>query len=46
LKQFDFSKVIDNSIVDRFVKESYFEEVFDPLIRELQQKRQVQAFGR
>jgi ABC-type nitrate/sulfonate/bicarbonate transport system substrate-binding protein len=46
LKQFDFSKVIDNSIVDRLVKEGYFEEVFGPSIRELQQKRQAQAFGR
>jgi ABC-type nitrate/sulfonate/bicarbonate transport system substrate-binding protein len=46
LKQFDFSKVIDNSIVDRLVKEGYFEELFGPSIRELQQKRQAQAFGR
>jgi ABC-type nitrate/sulfonate/bicarbonate transport system substrate-binding protein len=46
LKQFDFSKAIDNSIVDRLVKEGYFEELFGPSIRELQQKRQAQAFGR
>jgi ABC-type nitrate/sulfonate/bicarbonate transport system substrate-binding protein len=46
LKQFDFSKVIDNSIVDRLVKQGFFEEVFGPSIRELQQKRQAQAFGR
>ena len=45
LKQFDFSKVIDNGIVDRLAKEGYFEEVFGPSIRELQQKRQAQAFG-
>ena len=46
LKQFDFSKSIDNSIVDRLVKEGYFEETFGPSIRELQRKRQAQAFGR
>jgi len=46
LKQFDFSKVIDNSIVDRLVKEGYFEEVFGPSIRELQLKKQAQAFGK
>jgi ABC-type nitrate/sulfonate/bicarbonate transport system substrate-binding protein len=46
LKQVDFSKVIDNSIVDRLVKEGYFEEIFGPSIRELQQKKQAQAFGK
>ena len=46
LKQFDFSKVIDNSIIDRLVKEGFFEEVFGPSIRGLEQKRQAQAFGR
>jgi len=44
LKQFDFSKVIDNSIVDRHVKEGFFQQLFGPSIRELQQKRQAQAF--
>jgi ABC-type nitrate/sulfonate/bicarbonate transport system substrate-binding protein len=46
LKQFEFGKVVDNSVVDRLVKEGFFEEVFGPSIRELQQKRQAQAFGR
>jgi ABC-type nitrate/sulfonate/bicarbonate transport system substrate-binding protein len=44
LKQFDFSKVIDNSIVDRLVKEGFFLQVFGPSIKELQQRRQAQAF--
>jgi ABC-type nitrate/sulfonate/bicarbonate transport system substrate-binding protein len=44
LKQFDFSKVIDNSIVDRLIKEGFFEEVFGPSVRDLQQKRRAQAF--
>jgi ABC-type nitrate/sulfonate/bicarbonate transport system substrate-binding protein len=46
LKQFDFSKVIDNSVVDRLVKEGFFEGVFGPSISELQRKRHAQAFGR
>jgi ABC-type nitrate/sulfonate/bicarbonate transport system substrate-binding protein len=44
IKQFDFSKVIDNSIVQRLIKEGFFQQVFDPAIKELQQKRQTQAF--
>lgn len=44
LKQFDFTKVIDNSIVDRLVREGFFQQVFGPSVRELQQKRQAQAF--
>jgi ABC-type nitrate/sulfonate/bicarbonate transport system substrate-binding protein len=44
LKQFDFSKVIDNSMVNRLVKEGFFEQLFGPSVRELQQKRQAQAF--
>ena len=46
LKQFDFARVIDNGVVERLVKEGYFEALFGPSIRELQQKRQAQAFGR
>jgi ABC-type nitrate/sulfonate/bicarbonate transport system substrate-binding protein len=46
LKQFDFARVIDNGVVDRLVKEGYFEALFGASIRELQQKRQAQAFGR
>ena len=43
LRQFDFSKAIDNSIVDRLIKDGFFEEVFGPSIRDLQQKRRAQA---
>jgi len=45
LKQFDFSKVIDNGVVDRLVKEGFFEQVFGSSIRELQRKRRAEAFG-
>jgi ABC-type nitrate/sulfonate/bicarbonate transport system substrate-binding protein len=44
IKQFDFSKVIDNSIVDRLVKEGFFQQIFGSSIRELQQKRKSQSF--
>jgi ABC-type nitrate/sulfonate/bicarbonate transport system substrate-binding protein len=46
LKGVDLSKVIDNSLVDQLVKEKYFESVFGPSIRQEQQRRQTQAFGR
>ena len=46
LKGVDFSKVIDNSLIDQLVKEKYFESVFGPSIREEQQRKQALAFGR
>ena len=46
LKGADLTKVVDNSVVDQLVKEKYFETVFGPSIREEQQRRQGQAFGR
>ena len=46
LKGVDVSKIIDNSLVDQLVKEKYFEAVFGPSIRDEQQRRQAQAFGR
>jgi ABC-type nitrate/sulfonate/bicarbonate transport system substrate-binding protein len=46
LKGVDFSKMIDNSLVDQLVKEKYFEAVFGAAIRDEQQRKQAQAFGR
>jgi hypothetical protein len=46
LKGADFSKMIDNSLVDQLVKEKYFETVFGAAIRDEQQRRQAMAFGR
>jgi ABC-type nitrate/sulfonate/bicarbonate transport system substrate-binding protein len=46
LKGADFAKMIDNSLVDQLVKEKYFETVFGSTIRDEQQRRQAQAFGR
>jgi ABC-type nitrate/sulfonate/bicarbonate transport system substrate-binding protein len=44
IRQFDFSKVIDNGIVRRLVKEGFFQQVFGQAVKELEQKRQAQAF--
>lgn len=33
MKAFDFHKVIDNSVIDRLVKEHYFEQLFGPGIK-------------
>ena len=46
LKGVDFSKMIDNSLIDQLMKEKYFESVFGPSIREEQQRKQALAFGR
>lgn len=46
LKDFDFSKSVDNSLVDQLVREGFFERVFGPGIREEQQKKQALAYGR
>jgi ABC-type nitrate/sulfonate/bicarbonate transport system substrate-binding protein len=46
LKDFDFSKSVDNSLVDQLVKEGFFERVFGPAIREEQQKKQALSYGR
>ena len=46
LKGADFTKMIDNSLVDQLVKEKYFETVFGSSIREEQHRKQALAFGR
>jgi ABC-type nitrate/sulfonate/bicarbonate transport system substrate-binding protein len=46
LKGVDLSKVIDNGLIDQLVKEKYFETIFGPSIRDEQQRKQAQAFGR
>ncbi|MGH7772377.1 MAG: ABC transporter substrate-binding protein [Candidatus Binatia bacterium] len=45
LRQFDFSKVINNTLVDQLVKDGFFENLFGPSIREEQQRKRAQAFG-
>lgn len=46
LKDFDFSKAVDNSLVDQLVREGFFERLFGPAIKEEQQKKQALAYGR
>jgi ABC-type nitrate/sulfonate/bicarbonate transport system substrate-binding protein len=46
LKDFDFSKSIDNGPVDQLVREGFFERVFGPGIKDEQQKKQALAYGR
>jgi ABC-type nitrate/sulfonate/bicarbonate transport system substrate-binding protein len=44
MKAFDFRRVIDNSVVDRLVKEGYFEKVFGPGIKEEEDRKAALAF--
>ena len=44
LKDFDPHKVIDNGVVDRLVKEGFFEKTFGPVIKSEQEKKSKAAF--
>ena len=46
MKAFDFHKVIDNSYVDRLVKEGFFEQFFGPSIKAEEQRKAKLAFGK
>ena len=46
MKDFDFSKSVDNSLFDQLVKEGFFERVFGPAILGEQQKKQALSYGR
>lgn len=46
LKAFDFRKVVDNSTVDRLVKEGYFEMLFGQGIKAEEQRKAKLAFGK
>jgi ABC-type nitrate/sulfonate/bicarbonate transport system substrate-binding protein len=46
LKAFDFRKVVDNSAIDRLVKEGFFVQLFGAGIRTEQQQKASRAFGR
>jgi hypothetical protein len=45
MKAYDFHKVIDNSIVERLVKEGFFEKLFGPQIKAEEQRKAKLAFG-
>lgn len=44
MKAFDFRKVIDNSLVDRLVREGFFENLFGPGIRTEEERKAKAAF--
>ena len=44
LRKFDFRTVIDNTLVDRLVKEGYFEQLFGPGIRDEEKRKAAQAY--
>ncbi|HTR35167.1 MAG TPA: ABC transporter substrate-binding protein [Bryobacteraceae bacterium] len=44
LRAFDFHRVIDNALVDRLVKEGFFEQLFGPGIKAEEQRKAKLAF--
>jgi hypothetical protein len=44
LRAFDFRKVIDNSLVERLVREGYFEQLFGPGIKAEEERKAKLAF--
>jgi ABC-type nitrate/sulfonate/bicarbonate transport system substrate-binding protein len=44
MKAFDFHKVIDNSLVDRLVKEGFFEQLFGPGIKAEEERKAKLAY--
>ena len=46
LKAFDFKRVVDNSTVDRLVKEGFFEQLFGAGVKTEEQQRAKIAFGK
>jgi hypothetical protein len=44
IRDYDFHNVIDNSLVDRLVKEGYFEKLFGPGIKAEEERKAKEAF--
>ncbi len=44
LKAFDFRKILDNSVVDRLVKEGFYEQLFGPGIKAEEERKAKIAF--
>jgi hypothetical protein len=44
MRAFDFRKVIDNSLVDRLVREGFFEKLFGPDIKSEEERKAKLAF--
>ena len=46
LRAFDFKKIVDNSVVDRLVREGFFQQVFGPGVKAEEQSKAKLAFNR
>ena len=46
LKGFDFHKIVDQSVIDKLVKEGFFQQVFGPGIKAEEQAKAKLAFGK
>ena len=46
MKAFDYRKIIDNSVVDRLVKDGFFQKLFGPAIKAEEQSKAKIAFGK
>ena len=44
LRAFDFHKVVDNTLVERLVKEGFFEKLFGPAIKGEQARKAKLAY--
>jgi hypothetical protein len=44
MKAYDFKKVIDNSIVEKLVKEGFFEKLYGPSVKAEEDKKAKAAF--
>jgi hypothetical protein len=44
LKNFDPHKVVDNSVVDRLVKEGFFEKTFGPTVKAEEDRKSKAAY--
>jgi hypothetical protein len=44
MKKFDFHAVIENSVVERLVREGYFEKLFGASIKDEEERKTKQAF--
>jgi len=44
IRDFDVARVVDNSVVDRLVKEGFFEKLFGPTVKAEQERKSKQAF--
>jgi hypothetical protein len=46
MKAYDFKQVIDNSVVDKLVREGYFVQLFGDSIKAEQDRKASLAFGK